>query len=291
MRVRLIAVIAVAALTGASLVSCGGGDDGSTTARPAGELPHDSSEGSPEHIHGLGVQGGTLLIATHSGLWASASGSTKARRVGASEQDLMGFTVVGPDRLLASGHPAPGQPGPPNLGLLESLDDGIAWRSVSLEGEADFHVLQSSGARVYGFNGADGTLMVSGDGGKRWTPQAPPAAMFSLAIDPSDPERVVASTQAGIAVSTDAGARWRVLAADRAGLVAWPAGDRLFLIDGEGAVHASPDAGRTWSERGAIPGTPAALVADGDELYAAVEDGTVLRSRDGGRSWAVRVRT
>lgn len=38
--------------------------------------------------------------------------------------DLMGFTVAGPDRFLASGHPGPGADLPEPLGLVESRDGG-----------------------------------------------------------------------------------------------------------------------------------------------------------------------
>ena len=59
----------------------------------------------------------------------------------------MGFTVVGPDRFLGSGHPdAAGirQGKPARLGLIESTDAGDSWASRSLSGEVDFHALASS---------------------------------------------------------------------------------------------------------------------------------------------------
>ena len=73
-----------------------------------------------------------------------------------------------------------------------------------------------------------------------------------------------------------------------AGLLAWSAPRRLFLVDGSGQVLRSPDGGKRWQPVGSIDGQPAAFMADGTVLYAALTDGTVKRSTDGGRSWTVR---
>ena len=58
----------------------------------------------------------------------------------------MGFTVVGPGPLPRF-RPSRGRGReeklPPFLGLIESRDAGRTWRAVSLQGEADFHVLRS----------------------------------------------------------------------------------------------------------------------------------------------------
>jgi hypothetical protein len=88
--------------------------------------------------------------------------------------------------------------------------------------------------------------------------------------------------------SGDAGTTWRPRNAEVGGLLAWPRADALYLVDGDGAVHASGDGGRAWQPVGTIGGRPAAFIADGDDLYAALEDGSVNVSTDGGRSWSVR---
>jgi hypothetical protein len=93
--------------------------------------------------------------------------------------------------------------------------------------------------------------MVSGDGGRQWTQRTPPAAMFELAIDPDDPDRLVASTEAGVFSSADAGKGWRRLRDDIAGLLAWPADDRLYLVDGQGQVQHSATANAAGSRRAA----------------------------------------
>jgi hypothetical protein len=100
------------------------------------------------HVHGLGNNpaDGTLYAATHTGLFTVRDGA--GHRVANHYQDTMGFTVVGPDHFLGSGHPdfrdtqlyQPGRR--PLLGLIESRDAGRSWQPLSLLGEADFHALQ-----------------------------------------------------------------------------------------------------------------------------------------------------
>jgi hypothetical protein len=279
--VRLRTVVAAL-----SIVLAGCGDD--PVLESSDPQPSGATE-SVHHIHGLGVGAdGTLYVATHMGLFRAANGDPELRRIGDSEQDIMGFSVVARDRFIGSGHPDPSDTdSPPNLGLIESRDGGKTWKSISLFGEADFHVLQSSGERVYGFDGTQGGLMVSSDGGRRWAQRTPPAAMYDLAIDPRDDDRVVASTERGVFSSTDAGKAWRPLRTDTAGLLAWPAADRLYLVDGQGAVQRSADGGRRWNSTGTIGGQPVAFIAHGSELYVALPDSTVKRSSDDGENWNI----
>lgn len=278
-------LVALAAPT--VLAACGKdrGQSAGTTAAPPG-----NSQAAGGHIHGLGVnpRDGSLLIATHFGLFRSAKGSTQAPRLGDSRQDVMGFSVLGLDRFLGSGHPAPGEDAPPLLGLIESRDAGRTWKPISLAGEADFHVLRSAGSRVYGFDSSNGRLLVSDDAGRSWSRRSPPGPLLDLAIDPKDNRRAVASTQDAIAVTADAGKRWRSLQPPMAGLLAWPAADRLYLIDGTGAVSLSADAGKTWRQAASVGGPPAALAAHARDLFAALQDGTVKQSVDGGKTWTVR---
>jgi hypothetical protein len=278
--------IAIAAT--ALFLVAGCGDD--PTVAPSDPQP-TTEPAAVHHIHGLGVgpASGDLYVATHSGLFLAGDGEQRLRRVGDSAQDIMGFSVVGPDRFIGSGHPDPDNTNsPPNLGLIESRDGGKTWKSISLLGEADFHVLRSAGERIYGYDGSQGRLMVSSDGGRQWTQRTPPAALFDLAIDPDDADRIVASTERGVFSSADGGKGWRPLRGDIAGLLAWPAAKTLYMVDGQGAVHRSADGGRLWRPEGSIGDQPAAFVAHASDLYAALADSTVKRSTDGGRSWTVR---
>ncbi len=288
---RLLGILALLATT-SLLAACG--DDESTSAGAGGEDAAAHAQGPAlEHIHGLGINpaDGRLFIATHNGLFAAARDQTRPEQVGETEQDIMGFAVVGPDHFIGSGHPGPDQDLPGNLGLIESRDAGKTWKNVSLLGEADFHVLEHAGNRIYGFDGTQGRLMVSRDGGRKWDERTPPAGVFGLAIEPANASRLIASTENGIFISPDEGRRWRPLREDVAGLLAWPTADRLYLVDARGQVLLSSDAGANWQTQGNIGGQPAAFIAQKDGLYAALGDGTVKRSTDGGASWTVRTTT
>jgi hypothetical protein len=270
-------------------VACGDDEENGST----GESPPAVSDAGPIHVHGLGVNpaDGALFVATHTGLFRAPPGKLRARRVADRFQDTMGFTVTGPDRFLGSGHPDGREGLPPFLGLIRSTDAGRSWQPVSLLGERDFHVLEAVGPRVYGygsdFESRQASLLVSQDGGRSWDERTPPEPLLSLAIDPGDPERVVASGEDGIHASTDAGRGWRPLG-NTPGMLAWPEPDELFLVRFDGSVARSSDAGGTWSSVGAVDGQPAAFESAEGDLYVALHDGTVIRSRDGGRSWRVR---
>lgn len=250
----------------------------------------------PIHVHGLGVnpEDGSLFIATHTGLWRTAPGETRAERVGDNKQDTMGFTIIGKDRFLGSGHPDQQQfreEGlPPLLGLIESTDGGESWEPISLLGEADFHVLRSRGNRIYGFDATNERLMFSRDAGRTWIERGPPAPLLDMAVNPSNPSHLIASGEGGLWTSANEGRTWKGQGRpERTGLLAWPRAEMLYLVLPFGLVQTSSDGGRRWTDRGDVGGEPAALLAHTPrELYVALHDGTVKRSLDGGRTWAIR---
>jgi photosystem II stability/assembly factor-like uncharacterized protein len=286
--VRFALCLVPLAVVALLVLGCGGADDSNERDGPRIEDP------GPVHVHGLGINpsDGALFIATHTGLFRAPSGGSKPRRVAGRYQDTMGFTVVGPDRFLGSGHPDGRENLPPFLGLIESHDAGETWKPVSLLGKRDFHVLEAAGRHVYGF-GSDfetkqASLLVSNNGGRSWRRRRPPKGLISLAIHPDDRARIVASGEQRLYASSDAGRGWRPLDGDAA-LLAWPAETRLFGVSLEGALARSEDGGRSWETVGNVGGQPAAFEAEsGEELYVALHDGTVKRSTDGGGSWSVR---
>ena len=267
------------------IAGCGGADEETQRAAEVAQ----AEEERVAHVHGLGVDPGdrSLYIATHTGLFRAAAGSNRAQRVGDSYQDTMGFTVVGPRRFLGSGHPDARTGEPPLLGLIESTDAGKSWRPVALSGEADFHVLRTSGSTVYGFDATTRRLLVRAGG--RWSElRFPGAAVVDLVTHPSDPDELVLMSDRGLYRSSNFGRRWQRLAASGPGLILRDSRGRLILLRDDGSVERSSN-GRRWRVVGHVDGQPAAAVADGDELYVALHDIGVMQSSDGGRSWRVRV--
>ncbi|WP_104431319.1 F510_1955 family glycosylhydrolase [Kineococcus xinjiangensis] len=235
------------------------------------------------HVHGVGVNpaDGLVYVATHDGLFRfDATGPVRVGGV----NDLMGFTVAGPDHFYASGHPGPGSDLPNPLGLVESTDAGATWQPLSRQRESDFHTLTASDAGVLGF---DGTLRASPDG-ETWTELPMPAAPFSLAVSP-DGSTVLGTTEDGPLRSQDAGRTWeRVAAAPLLMLVDWADGATVVGLTPDGRTAVSADAGLTWELRGEVGGRPQALSAsgEGDDLsVVAVGDAMVLTSADGGRTY------
>ena len=292
---RTVAGIAVlvggiAALTTVFALSSGDGG----TPNSVSELP--SGDPGPVHVHGLGVNpaDGSLFIATHTGMWRVPEGDPDAHRVGNLYQDTMGFTVAAANYFLGSGHPdvneARRKKLPSLLGLIESRDAGKTWKPISLLGEADFHVLRFTGERVYGYDASNDRLLASPDRGRTWSQLARPGPMIDLAADPADPDRLLASTEAGLFRSSSGGREWTGLMAE-VGLIAWPEKDVIYFVARNGDVLVSSGAGDSWMKRGNIRGQPAAFLGrSARELYVALHDGTIKRSTDGGRSWRVRSR-
>jgi len=251
----------------------------------------------PIHVHGLGINpaDGSLFIATHTGLFRVGAASRKAVRVADRNQDTMGFSVVGPNRFIGSGHPDRREQSlPPLLGLIESADAGKSWKPISLLGDADFHVLRSLGKRVYGYDASNDRLLASADEGRGWKELDKPAPIVDLAPNPSDPQQLVTTAIGGLDQgmygSSNGGDSWKRLNY-AVGLLAWPTPGRLYLVDDQGDVLVSSNGGRTLTRQGEIGGQPAALLAVGkDELYVALHDGTIKRSADGGIIWTVRSR-
>ena len=271
-------------LVTAVLLSACGGDDG-----PA-YRPPDADDVAMGHVHGLGVNpaDGALFIATHHGLFRADGDEREATLVGDSRQDTMGFTVLGPDEFLASGHPDARSQAPPLLGLIRSSDAGRTWTPLSLEGEADFHAIEMAGDRFYAHDATSNRFFEGRPSGRglhlRTTP---PGTLIDLAVRPERPEQLTAVTDRGLYTSDDGGRRWTRQRRGPLGLVTH-LGDDLVLVDGAGTIHKRQ--GAEWTPVGKIGGPPAALAADGKTLLAAVQEGAVLQSEDGGRTWSVRVR-
>lgn len=252
--------------------------------REPDRLQRRCGRGEFGHIHSLDVNPAddTLYVASHHGVFAL--GADGFERVGEERFDAMSFTIADADRFLMSGHPEPGAGGPAHFGLSESTDTGRTWRSLSLEGEADFHALEAAGDRVYGVDSQSGRLMITEDG-RRWRDLGQlPAA--DVAAHPGNPDLVLLTDGSGSLVRLQvSGSPELVESAPRLVLLDWDNEDLLVGAGPEGSVYRSDDGGDSWREVGSLPDVPHALTATESRWYAATEGG-VLVSTDGGATWS-----
>ena len=198
----------------------------------------------------------------------------------------------GPGTLVASGHPEPGSALPEDLGLIVSKDGGATWEPVSLLGEADLHALDVRGNLVVGQLAEEPRLLVSLDRGRSFRERTAPGVALDADVDPSNPDRIVITTDQGVFVSPNGGDGWRqrdVLSGPAH--LAWSRGGSLFRIEAGGAVRVSEDGGSTWRQRGNAGGSPTTVTIDRrGRLYAALAGARIVRSSDGGRTFSTLTR-
>lgn len=284
-RIQAASVVVLALLLG----GCGGSEE-AAPAQFTG-VPLEQQDPGAVHVHGLGYDRtrDLLYVATHTGMFELPAGATKATRIGADRQDTMGFTLVRPDLFLGSGHPDARRSLPPYLGLIKSTDRGRTWSPVSLLGEADFHVLRSSGKAVYGFDAGNERLLASSDGGLSWKRRPVPEALLDLAVDPAKPEHLLASGSAVLYESRDGGRSWHAIASGVAGYLAWPGPKRIFVATLDGSLLSAEGPAGPWRSRGSLKAPVGALLASDERtLFAALHDGTIEQSKNGGATWTVR---
>jgi hypothetical protein len=275
-----VAAIGIGAAVAFAATRLGGDDTPARTSTAAADAAVAVDEIG--HVHGIGRDpaDGTWYLATHSGLLHRNAEGTLSRVAGRF-QDTMGFTVVGPQRFLGSGHPDLREDLPSSLGLISSDDAGASWEPVSLLGEADLHAIVPAGDRLYAADASASRLLVSDDDGRTWSTRAA-VELMALAVDPEVPARLVGVTYDGTAVaSSDAGSTFEPMGGASFTSVVWTTAP--VAADANGRVFELRD--RAWEQIGEV-GTPEpTLGTDGEVLAAAGSDGRLLFSDDGGRTW------
>jgi photosystem II stability/assembly factor-like uncharacterized protein len=201
--------------------------------------------------------------------------------------------------------------GPRGSRLVRSTDAGRSWHPADA-GLPSSYVWglafdPSAPATLYAAMGTHG-VFTSDDGGGRWRSVGIPrryGEVTAIAVDPLHPETVYAATDAGIAVSRDAGRSWRVLngSIGNRGRARWVMQVTALLVDpGDtqtlyattrcAGVLESTDGGRSWSaaNAGLEPGCPWAYALALDprapqRVYAADPTRGVVESDDGAAHW------
>lgn len=133
---------------------------------PTAASASGQSIGSLSHIHHIKAFGDQVLLGTHEGLFLYIDKET-VKKAGRENFDVMGLATSG-KTLFASGHPGSASKLPQPVGLLRSINAGKSWSKVSLQGEVDFHLLESSAGDIYGIDSGSGNLLHSSDQGKSW---------------------------------------------------------------------------------------------------------------------------
>lgn len=268
-RITLTSIAAVLLLAG--LAGC-------TAASSAPESAPDFG-----HVHGLAADPSTgqTYAATHNGVWLLPTGAlpdtylfgvgrsdiTSPTQVAGRAQDTMGFTLADPGLLYASGHPDPAeQPelNPPNLGLIASDDGAETWQTISLRGETDFHDLdvatQADGTQIiYGYDATTSTIRRSVDDGRNWTTGAQ-LELRDLAADTIDPQRLYATTAAGLMESRNGGDSFEPVSDAPALLLVTATGQGGLLgVDTSGQIWTAAAADGVWTGSGRTTGTPEAI--------------------------------
>jgi photosystem II stability/assembly factor-like uncharacterized protein len=133
-------------------------------------------------------------------------------------------------------------------GLYKSTNGGRSFSQVSAKvGGAVFALAVMQDGRILAGDLQRG-LLQSSDGGEHWK-RLIRTQILGLAVNPSDPKRVLAST-AGIALSTDGGRNWRLVLNQPKGVgpIAWsPSKPTLAYAVGLNKVfYRSSDSGKNW---------------------------------------------
>ena len=188
--------------------------------------------------------GDTIWVAGHNVFKKSTDGGvswTDVRPKGLPSLDIHGFAVDPRDSNTLYAAIA-------GEGFYRSTDGGRSFSAISKEvGGNVMAVAATRDGRILAGDMEKG-LLASRDGGKTWQVVVR-AQILGLAINPTDPKRVLATT-AGIALSTDGGRSWRLVLnlPKGVGPVAWSKSrpSLAYAVGLNRVFYRSTDVGRTW---------------------------------------------
>lgn len=133
----------------------------------------------------------------------------------------------------------------------------------------------------------------STDGGATWKRMVsgfPSAArIYGLAVDPSNPRRLLAADYGdGVFLSTDGGAHWKLAKGEHQGklvcAVAMAPGSAIAAVE-NGGIFRSADGGESWDSMDDARAGSLAFDPSNPKNAWAGSWNTILRSTDGGESW------
>jgi photosystem II stability/assembly factor-like uncharacterized protein len=268
----------------ATVIATDGGNGGGPAA--AGEAAVPGLPDTPDY-HSLLVAPSdpqALVLGTHNGLYRSTDGGTTWNDASLAGQDAMNLARADEDVVWGAGHNVLAKStdggrtweyvapdGLPHLdvhgfavdprdpktvwaalageGLFRSTNGGGSFSLVSREVGAGVMALAiTEDGRVLAADMQQG-LFVSSNDGKSWKVTLR-AALMGLAVNPNEPERVLATGQ-GILLSTDGGRTWdEVLPlSEGAGPVAWAPSEpgTAYVVGFDKTLYKTTDRGETWT--------------------------------------------
>lgn len=299
---KKIVVLSVLSLS-LILSACGSKEESKVSSVKSGKKIED--------IHGVGVSNdGITYIATHEGLFSTKDVGKSWNKVGAANDDYMGFHLRSDGTMITSGHPGSNSDLPNPMGVLISKDKGLNWKEVEYVGKIDFHLLTTyhhDPDVIYGFNqmgtGKYGAgIYKSLDGGEKWVKVEPKGLpddlhkVYSLLVMPEDKNALLAGTEVGVMISKDGGENWDMFDDSRliTAMTVMPNGKDIMaysINNVESGVMMSKDSGESWTSIGLDLGEDDAAssisVNQKDEKQIAVSTFTtsLFVTKDGGQKW------
>jgi photosystem II stability/assembly factor-like uncharacterized protein len=263
-----------------------------------------------EHLHGIAyAEDDNIYVATHEGMLTTGKDGGKWSLKGSYDFDFMGFNVMSDGTMITSGHPGKLSDLPNPLGLMVSENNGEEWKSKSMLGKVDFHILSSNFSNskvIYGVNQMDSGrykagIYVSTDKGKEWeivdSVGLPEDLhqIYSLISMPDDEKSLMAGTQVGVLRSSDGGKTWKVADSSRliTAISVLPVTKDLIsysITNNEVGIMISKDQGESWENLGNDLGRDAVAYfgvnpKDSNKIAISTFENTVMTTEDGGNNW------
>ncbi len=208
-----------------------------------GQVWHFQSLSGKDAMNLARPGGATVWMAGHQVMAKSTDGGKNWQSV--RPTGLPSYDVHG---LAASPHGGPLYAAVAGRGLFRSTNGGISFSLVSADvgGSVMALAIRPDGS-IWAGDMQQG-LLASRNGGKSWTPLLN-ARLMGLAVNPHDPQRIIA-TGPGILLSTDGGMSWRrtLNLAQGAGPVAWAPSEKelAYVVGYDRNLYRSRDGGITW---------------------------------------------
>jgi hypothetical protein len=199
---------------------------------------YEPFKGKIEHVHGLGYSGNqnAIFLASHDGLKVYENGQWY--KTISENHDYMGFSAV-EEGFYTSGHPEEGSDLANPFGIKKSFDNGRTLKTLTLEGETDFHAMGVGykNKAIFVMNAQKNSLMGGGefymseDEAKTWKKTAAKGLeeeIFSIAVHPSNPDIIAAAGSKGIYLSKDKGETFQLITKELQGTMVFMTEDTLW---------------------------------------------------------------